>query len=113
MSKIKNNVSITEMSRRGFIQSAAVLSGAAAVAGTVSLPFSANAQTPQGIRPDETSETIKYSACLVNCGSRCPLKVHVKDGVIRRISNETMFDDSWSSSDPSLLTWTFRSLENL
>ncbi|HEK1899763.1 TPA: molybdopterin-dependent oxidoreductase [Proteus mirabilis] len=94
MSKIKNNVSITEMSRRGFIQSAAVLSGAAAVAGTVSLPFSANAQTPQGIRPDETSETIKYSACLVNCGSRCPLKVHVKDGVIRRISNETMFDDS-------------------
>lgn len=32
MSKIKNNVSITEMSRRGFIQSAAVLSGAAAVA---------------------------------------------------------------------------------
>nr|WP_242437568.1 twin-arginine translocation signal domain-containing protein [Proteus mirabilis] len=39
MSKIKNNVSITEMSRRGFIQSAAVLSGAAAVAGTVSLPF--------------------------------------------------------------------------
>ncbi|SUC39995.1 dimethyl sulfoxide reductase chain A [Proteus mirabilis] len=47
MSKIKNNVSITEMSRRGFIQSAAVLSGAAAVAGTVSLPFSANAQTPR------------------------------------------------------------------
>lgn len=87
MSKIKNNTSMTEMSRRGFIQSAAVISGAAAVAGTVSLPFAANAQTPQGIRPDETSETIKYSACLVNCGSRCPLKVHVKDGVIRRISN--------------------------
>ncbi|SUC01659.1 dimethyl sulfoxide reductase chain A [Proteus vulgaris] len=47
MSKIKNNTSITEMSRRGFIQSAAVISGAAAVAGTVSLPFAANAQTPR------------------------------------------------------------------
>lgn len=47
MSKIKNNTSITEMSRRGFIQSAAVLSGAAAVAGTVSLPFAAHAQTPR------------------------------------------------------------------
>ena len=48
MSKIKNNVSITEMSRRGFIQSTAVLSGAAAVAGTVSLPFSANASNTPG-----------------------------------------------------------------
>lgn len=47
MSKIKNNVSITEMSRRGFIQSAAVLSGAAAVAGTVSLPFSAMLKHPR------------------------------------------------------------------
>ena len=28
------------------------------------------------------------NACLVNCGSRCPLKCHVVDGVIRWISQE-------------------------
>ena len=72
--KIKNNTSITEMSRR--IHSVCML--------FLVLPrlqerfhyHSLLMLKLPGIRPDETSETIKYSACLVNCGSRCPLKVH-------------------------------------
>lgn len=95
MHKTKKAPHFAEMSRRDFIQTSATVAGAAAVAGSISLPFSARANNDITVsKPDETGETIKYSACLVNCGSRCPLKVHVKDNVIRRISNETFYDDS-------------------
>ncbi|HGN0868503.1 TPA: DMSO/selenate family reductase complex A subunit [Providencia alcalifaciens] len=93
MHKNKTNTHFAELSRREFLQTSATVAGAAAVAGSITLPFAAQAKTPT-IMPDEVSEKISYSACLVNCGSRCPLKVHVKDGVISRISNETMYDDS-------------------
>nr|WP_314263888.1 DMSO/selenate family reductase complex A subunit [uncultured Moellerella sp.] len=93
MHNIKKNLQFGKISRRSFIQTSATLAGASAVAGSIALPFSAQAKIAATM-PDETSETITYSACLVNCGSRCPLKVHVKDNVIRRISNETFFDDS-------------------
>ncbi|UNH29642.1 molybdopterin-dependent oxidoreductase [Moellerella wisconsensis] len=95
MHKTKKAPHFAEMSRRDFIQTSATVAGAAAVAGSISLPFSAQANSDITVsKPDEMGETIKYSACLVNCGSRCPLKVHVKDNVIRRISNETFYDDS-------------------
>lgn len=93
MHKTNKNTHFGELSRREFIQTSATVATAAAVAGSITLPFTAQAKTPE-IMPDEVNEKISYSACLVNCGSRCPLKVHVKDGVISRISNETMYDDS-------------------
>ena len=65
------------MSRREFVKKTALASGAAASLGSLSLPFKAQAKTT-GV--PENEEQIRYSACLVNCGSRCPFKVHVKDG---------------------------------
>ena len=84
------------VTRREFIKTSVATTGAIAFAGSMALPFSVSAQAqssslPSGARPQEI---VKYSACLVNCGSRCPLKVYVKDGVISRISTETIFDDS-------------------
>ncbi|CNJ09250.1 dimethyl sulfoxide reductase chain A protein [Yersinia frederiksenii] len=63
------------LSRREFIQTSAAVTGAAAIAGSITLPFSVQAAPEQATTSTE-KETIKYSACLVNCGSRCPLKVH-------------------------------------
>lgn len=80
-----------EVTRRGFIKASAAAGGAAAVAGSISLPFTVNAQPASDAASEEK---IKYSACLVNCGSRCPLKVHVKDGVITKVASETIFDDA-------------------
>ncbi|MGK2888258.1 MAG: molybdopterin-dependent oxidoreductase [Candidatus Malihini olakiniferum] len=40
------------------------------------------------------NETVRHSACLVNCGSRCPLKVIVKEDRIVRIKPENAKDDS-------------------
>lgn len=75
------------VSRRTFLRTSAELSAVAATLGSIGLPFSslAHAQTQPNHKPQET---IKYSACLVNCGSRCPLRVHVKDDVVIRVSSE-------------------------
>ncbi|HGJ5890629.1 MAG TPA: DMSO/selenate family reductase complex A subunit [Arsenophonus apicola] len=84
---------LVQMNRREFLQTSATIASVAAIAGSITLPFSVQAKST-GIMHDETDEIIKYSACLVNCGSRCTLKVHVKDNIIQRISNETFYDDS-------------------
>lgn len=72
--------------RREFIQSGAVLSGAAIATSSLSLPFNALATTDKASSLNE--ERVYYSACLVNCGSRCPFKVHVRNGVAIKISPE-------------------------
>lgn len=89
-----NKIREKALSRRQFIQASASVATTTSIISSISLPFSAQATPTITIQPDEVSEKIKYSACLVNCGSRCPLKVHVKDDVITRISNETMYDDT-------------------
>ena len=89
-----NNIKNKALSRRQFIQTSASVASASAIASAISLPFSAQGASSPVIHPDENEEIIKYSACLVNCGSRCPLKVHVKNDVISRISSETHSDDS-------------------
>src|SRR5699024_9215167 len=35
-----------------------------------------------------------WSACLVNCGSRCPLRLVVKDGTVTRVKQDNTGDDS-------------------
>lgn len=80
------------MSRREFVKNTTLAGGAAVAAGSLSLPFKAHAKAESSATDAE--ETIRYSACLVNCGSRCPFKVHVKDGVAVRISPEDGIDEA-------------------
>lgn len=40
-------------------------------------------------------EQIKWNSCNVNCGSRCALRVHVKDGIITQIETDNTGDDSY------------------
>lgn len=43
--------------------------------------------------PDATDEVV-WSSCTVNCGSRCPLRLVVKDGVVVRVLDDNTGDDS-------------------
>ena len=72
--------------RRDFIKTSVAASGGVAAVSALSLPF--NAMADGSSSTSNSVESIHYSACLVNCGSRCPLKVHVKDGVAVKISPE-------------------------
>ncbi|UMX72778.1 hypothetical protein MJ585_10080 [Klebsiella pneumoniae] len=36
-----------------------------------------------------------WSACTVNCGSRCPLRMHVVDGAIKCVETDNTGDDNY------------------
>ena len=40
-------------------------------------------------------DSFTWSACHVNCGSRCPLKAYVKDGTVVRIGNDNEGTDEF------------------
>lgn len=90
---------IKNLDRRQFLRKSLVLGGATAVLSGLHLPVHAN--TSNSTKNDanassatETQEQIAYSACMVNCGSRCPVKVHTKMGVITRISSENGINEN-------------------
>lgn len=69
------------ISRRSFLKWSGVAAGTAtllSMEGSLPSPLAANAATP------DDSELV-WSACTVNCGSRCPLKLQVKNGTIVRV----------------------------
>lgn len=81
------------ISRRTLLKSVA-LGGLAAAAGSISLPFGIRpvaAAVSQAMTPNE--EKVVWSACTVNCGSRCPLRMHVVDGHILYSETDNTGDD--------------------
>lgn len=77
-----------ELSRRSFL-------GWSAAAGSAALVFT---HTPEAApRPNDTAtkspEKIVWSACTVNCGSRCPLRLVVEDGTITRVLPDNTGDN--------------------
>ena len=86
----------TTLSRRDAVTGTAKIGAAVALSNAITLPFSATAQAETTDAPTQggNGETVRHSACLVNCGSRCPLKVIVKDDRIVRIEPEDAKDDA-------------------
>ena len=76
MSEVEHHGGI---SRRTLVKSTAIGSLALA-AGGIALPFglkSAAAAVQSAIQPAE--DKVVWGACSVNCGSRCALRLHVRD----------------------------------
>lgn len=83
-----------EISRRGLMKGTAI--GGLALAGsTFSLPFSRLACAADTIAPGAT-ENVIWSACTVNCGSRCPLRMHVTNGEIKYVETDNTGQDDYS-----------------
>lgn len=56
----------------------------------------ADASTHLSPAPSQESETsLHWNSCNVNCGSRCAIRAHVRDGVITRIETDDTGDDSY------------------
>ncbi|MFT0846959.1 DMSO/selenate family reductase complex A subunit [Actinomycetaceae bacterium L2_0104] len=80
--------------RRSFLKWSGIAGGAATLVACGSSKEergSATAGPADGLA--EADATI-WSACTVNCGSRCPLRLQVKDGVVVRILPDNTGDDS-------------------
>lgn len=91
-----------DISRRTFVKWSALL-GAAATVGCGSMGGSDKIDDDY-----DSSDTViepknfdydkaVWSACNVNCGSNCPLKLYVKDGVVVRVSSDNESDDSYGT----------------
>ncbi|CQJ54703.1 dimethylsulfoxide reductase subunit A [Yersinia intermedia] len=83
-----------EVTRRKLVQTTLIGSLAMAT-GAFSLPFSRTARAVQSaINPTNDGKVI-WSACTVNCGSRCPLRMHVVDGEIKYVETDNTGDDDF------------------
>lgn len=80
----------SEISRRKLVQTSTV-GGLALASGALSLPFSNVANANEATPTPE--EKIVWSACTVNCGSRCPLRMHVVEGEIKYVETDNTGDD--------------------
>ncbi|MTD39715.1 molybdopterin-dependent oxidoreductase [Erwinia sp. CPCC 100877] len=81
------------ISRRTLIKSSAI-GGLALAAGSVSLPF--------GIRPVAAAvaggeDRIVWGACSVNCGSRCALRLHVRNDEVWRVETDNTGEDIYGN----------------
>lgn len=80
-------------SRRTFLKGSSL--GAAAIAADLSLPFKAVAN-PQPTEVQSAEEKVVWSACTVNCGSRCPLRMHVKDNKIIYVETDNTGSETYN-----------------
>ncbi|WP_145551582.1 dimethylsulfoxide reductase subunit A [Yersinia intermedia] len=83
-----------EVTRRKLVKTTLIGSLAMAT-GAFSLPFSRTARAVQSaINPANDGKVI-WSACTVNCGSRCPLRMHVVDGEIKYVETDNTGNDDF------------------
>ncbi|PJE78469.1 putative dimethyl sulfoxide reductase chain YnfE [invertebrate metagenome] len=83
------------LNRRRFMKWSTAAGGAAVVAGS-NLPLKALASDPQlPHQKSSSTDQTSWSACMVNCGSRCPLQVHTKDNVITHVESDHFGDDGY------------------
>ncbi|WP_103062022.1 DMSO/selenate family reductase complex A subunit [Actinomyces qiguomingii] len=86
------------LGRRAFLAWSAVAAGTTALVATTDLGMPAigpAAAAPIEGMPD--ADRTVWSACTVNCGSRCPLRLQVKDGTIVRVLPDNTGDDELGS----------------
>ena len=84
------------MERRSFLKMSAALSCAATVSGCNSGSNDVEVVPPT---PPVAGENLNWSACLVNCGSNCPVQVYSTDGVITRVESEFTTTDKYGDHD--------------
>ncbi|ACS86040.1 dimethylsulfoxide reductase subunit A [Musicola paradisiaca] len=90
----KSSVLLYPLSRRSLVKNGA-LCGIAAAVGNLALPFASRAFAGQSVSSSTSAEQVIWSACTVNCGSRCPLRMHVVDGEIRYVETDNTGDDEY------------------
>ncbi|MCC7448145.1 MAG: molybdopterin-dependent oxidoreductase [Anaerolineae bacterium] len=85
------------MSRRSFMKWSAAVGGTAAVLASGLEPTLAAMTPTQAERAATlaTADEVIWNACVVNCGSRCPLRLTVKDGTIVRVDPDNTGNDEF------------------
>ena len=87
----------TAINRRTFLKWSGALGGTAVLIGGVGC----FGERTEGTYPLESTtnspDKIVWNSCNVNCGSRCPLQLHVKDGQIVRVGTDDTGGDVYGT----------------
>lgn len=86
---MSKNEQMVGISRRTLVKSTAIGSLALA-AGGFSLPFTLRSAAAA---VQQASEKVVWGACSVNCGSRCALRLHVKDNEVTWVETDNTGND--------------------
>ncbi len=81
-----------EIDRRQFLKWTALTSSAYAFS-SYAVPFLKDGEEVKNY--NDYFDSVKWAACAVNCGSRCPLRVVVKDGRIQWIETDNEGSDEY------------------
>nr|WP_300339830.1 DMSO/selenate family reductase complex A subunit [Actinomyces sp.] len=86
-------------SRRSFLTWSSVAAGAAGLVAATDLgmPSTGAPASAAEVEGMEGADSVVWSACTVNCGSRCPLRLQVKDGTVVRVLPDNTGDDTLGS----------------
>ncbi len=85
------------LTRRSFMKWSGVAGGAAVATGVAARYGLMLLRAEAAARADDAGAKVVWSSCNVNCGSRCPLRFTVTDGVITRIDPDNTGDDELGS----------------
>lgn len=85
-----------KISRRHFVKGGSILGGFAAVTSGITLPFLSRSAVAAPQAP-VSEDKVVWSACTVNCGSRCPLRMHVSDGEIKWVEADNTGNDEYGN----------------
>lgn len=93
--EIKNSaVPLSKLSRRSFLAWSGLLGAGVALTGCAPGGSKEEPKVAEGTKAFDYDKAV-WSGCHVNCGSRCPLKMYVKDGTVVRVGNDTEGTDDF------------------
>ena len=75
------------------MKASSAVGSAAALASGIALPF--KSKPVAAAVAENVDEKIVCSACTVNCGSRCPLRMHVQNGEIKYVETDNTGTDEY------------------
>lgn len=86
-----------KVNRRNFLKSSSKLAAILA-SSELAIPFRAIAADEKKALTDTVNndEKIVWSACTVNCGSRCALRMHVKDNKITYVETDNTGTETYN-----------------
>ncbi len=91
MTKIKNR----NITRRNVLKGSSVILASTAFPNLFIEIFGANDARANMTRVSSVKDGIYWNSCNVNCGSRCALRVHVKDGKMTQIETDNTGNDDY------------------
>lgn len=87
----------TPITRRSLVKGGMATGGLLMASGALKLPFAFAQATPSQAAPAQAADNVVWSMCSVNCGSRCALRLHVRDDEVYWVETDNTGADDYGN----------------